>query len=451
MVWPAVSWCTLWLCTWKGQHMRIVIIGSGVMGLTLGRLLPGAVICERAPFIGGSARSLEHQGFHFDLGLHVLGRPDPDMAKFLCSVLGEAMVEIPYQRPRLIVHEDGRTWNLPVHPRHFPWLPDPLHAMRIRLNHYFRRLFPIRPVRTYRDLLINSGGDTYYHFFSEKAWTKNFGLPPDRLFLIATRSPGKGHERLRMRALRRLRRIGKRTETFFYPRPSFGTLVEKLAEGLDIRCDTEITRIHFERKRIVALEISGAGTVACDALALAIPGHLALQLFDAPDEVCRSARAIRYRDLIYVVLFFTEDHLLQQGYGCAVGQEIFGAFCEPKHIVPGCCPPGQTWVGFYISCFRTDPIWHSPDEEIMRRVLADFRRYYPGVTPSTGTVLRIPRFTLLLDPELEIHLRTVHGYLSSFENLHLPDCLVPLRGDRTYAAIDEAFRIAEEITLRPGG
>jgi len=431
--------------------MRIVIIGSGVMGLTLGRLLPGAVICERAPFIGGSARSLQRQGVHVDLGLHVLGRPDPGIANFLRSILGEDLVELPYPRQRLIVHEDGLTWNLPLHPRHFPWLPDPIRATRIRLNHYFRRLFPIRPVRTYRDLLINASGDIYYHLFREKALTKSLGVPPDQLFVIPTRSRGKGPERLRRHILRRLRRIGERTDTFFYPRPSFGALVDKLAEGLDIRCDTEITGIQFERKRIVALEIRGAGTVPCDALILATPGHLALPLFEAPDDVCRSARAIRYRDLIYVVLSFEADHVLEQGYGSAVGQEIFGAFCEPKHFVPDSCPPGQTWVGFYISCFRADPIWRSPDEEIMRRVLDDFRRYYPGVTPSTGAVLRIPRFALVLDRELEVHLRTVHGYLSSFENLHLPDYLLPLRGDRTYAAIEEAFRIAEEINSPSAG
>jgi protoporphyrinogen oxidase len=276
--------------------------------------------------------------------------------------------------------------------------------------------------------------------------TKAIGVPPDQLFYIAARSPRSRRAPLRPRILGRLRRMVRRTDTFFYPRPSFGAFVEKLAEGLDIRCGAEITRVHVEHNRIVALEIDGAGRIPCDDLVLAVPGHTALPLFDAPDEVRRSAGAIRYRDLICAVLFFETDHVLPKGYCSAIGQEIFGSFWENKHYVPDCCPPNQTWVGFYIPCARGDSIWNTPDEEIARRVLADFRRYYPGVTPSTAKILRIPRFTVILDADLEVHLRTVHRYLSSFENLHLPDCLMPIRGDKTYAAIDEALRVAAEIT-----
>jgi protoporphyrinogen oxidase len=416
------------------------------MGLALGRLLPGAQIYERAPFIGGSARGVKHLGFQLDVGLHVLGRPSEPMARFLRSVVGEDLVELPQPARRLMVHEDGRTWDVPLRPSHFPLLPDPALALRIRFGYRYRRLFPIRPVRTYRDLSVNATGDGYYAFLTEKALTKSFGVPPDRLAFIPAPPDEARREPPRKRILGRLRRMRRTPDTFFYVRPSFGSFVDRLAQGLDIRCGAEITRVRVDGARLVALEAAGAGTIPCDDLILAIPGHMALRLFDAPAEVRRSAEAIRHRDLIYTVLFFDQPHVLPPGYGSAVGSEIFGSFYEPKHFVPGRWPPDKTCVGFFISCVRGDATWNSPDDEIIRRVSADFGRYYPGATASAAKVVRIPHFLLVLDPDLELHLRNVHRYLSSFENLHLPGHLMPIRGDRTYAALDEAFRIAAEIT-----
>ncbi len=86
--------------------LDVIIIGSGIGGLTAGALLARygkrVLICESHTIAGGAAHSFSRRGFHFDSGPSFycgLGnqRPSLNPLKQLLDLLGESLEVVPYE------------------------------------------------------------------------------------------------------------------------------------------------------------------------------------------------------------------------------------------------------------------------------------------------------------------------------------------------------------------
>ncbi|MGH2414697.1 MAG: phytoene desaturase family protein, partial [Microcystaceae cyanobacterium] len=87
------------------MSLDVIIIGSGIGGLTAGALLARygkqVLVCESHTIPGGAAHSFSRRGFHFDSGPSFfcgLGnqRPSINPLKQVLDVLGESLEVIPY-------------------------------------------------------------------------------------------------------------------------------------------------------------------------------------------------------------------------------------------------------------------------------------------------------------------------------------------------------------------
>ncbi|MDD1716787.1 MAG: FAD-dependent oxidoreductase [Methanoregulaceae archaeon] len=77
----------------KSIHVRTVILGGGLTGVTLARLLDSqgeeVVVLEAGPEIGGLCRSFTDNGFTFDAGgSHIIFSRDEEVLRFMQDVLG---------------------------------------------------------------------------------------------------------------------------------------------------------------------------------------------------------------------------------------------------------------------------------------------------------------------------------------------------------------------------
>lgn len=354
---------------------KTIIIGSGLLGLALGRLLPGSVVCEKSPFTGGLCRTIHHKGFHFDIGFHVIVSLDPEVRDFLAPVVGDRIKAIPYSKQNFSTMKNGRVG------------------------------------REIRDLLWIRVG----------------------------------------RFLLRPKQMPKKTpQGFSYPLPWFGILAEKLAEGLEVRCSSEISRIYFHGKRVTEIEINRGEKLPCSRLVLAIPPYTLIDLFDPPETVRQRAGAIRYRSLIYAVFFFAIDHVFDEFALYAGRPEIFGRVSEPKNLGQHMAPPGMTSLCFEINCFSTDPIWHAPDSQILQKILQDFRPYHPVPDPVETVIYRIPRVQALRDSSFKSNVKTVYEFISSFENVFCPRYDLSICNMEINSTLKEALRLTKEIPPASG-
>ena len=87
-----------------GQDADVIVIGSGIGGLTAGALLSRygkrVIVCESHAIPGGAAHSFSRQGFHFDSGPSFFaGLSDPNSlnpVRQVLDVLGESIAAVPY-------------------------------------------------------------------------------------------------------------------------------------------------------------------------------------------------------------------------------------------------------------------------------------------------------------------------------------------------------------------
>ncbi|MDJ0737615.1 MAG: NAD(P)/FAD-dependent oxidoreductase [Nostocaceae cyanobacterium] len=88
----------------KGQNSDIIVIGSGIGGLTAAALLARygkqVIVCESHTIAGGAAHSFRRQGFEFDSGpSFYCGLTSPQSLnplKQILEVLGESLEAVPY-------------------------------------------------------------------------------------------------------------------------------------------------------------------------------------------------------------------------------------------------------------------------------------------------------------------------------------------------------------------
>src|SRR5574338_92386 len=94
---------------------RVVVCGAGPAGLTAAYLLGQAghpvTVLEADQIVGGLARTVEHQGFRFDLGGHRFFTQLPEVQAMWEELLGDELIDV----PRLSrIYYKGRYFRYPL-------------------------------------------------------------------------------------------------------------------------------------------------------------------------------------------------------------------------------------------------------------------------------------------------------------------------------------------------
>ena len=100
------------------QKTTVAIIGAGPAGLTAAYLLAkrgvAVTIFEADPvYVGGIARTVKHNGFHFDIGGHRFFSKSPEVEALWREILPGDLLE----RPRSSrIYYDGKFFAYPLRP-----------------------------------------------------------------------------------------------------------------------------------------------------------------------------------------------------------------------------------------------------------------------------------------------------------------------------------------------
>jgi len=395
----------------------IVVIGAGPAGLTAAYELVGAgdpvVVVEGDDVVGGISRTVERDGWRFDIGGHRFFTKVKPVEEFWHEILPPEDFLL---RPRMSrIYYGGKFYDYPIKLGNALSNLGILEAIRCGLSFLWVRVHPPKNLDTLEGYIVsNYGWRLYRHFFktyNEKVW----GVPASEL------SADWGAQRIKGMSLwnavwepirsslagkrrDRSKQVTSLIEEFEYPKYGPGMMWEHCAEkvvagGGEVRMETRATAVHLEDGRAVAVTVETDGTpsrLPASHVISSMPFTALARIVDppVPVEVAAAADDLHYRDFLTVALVVPEDRGFPDNWiyihspDVKVGRiQNFGSWS------PYLVKDGRTCLGMEYFVFEGDDLWASSDDDLVAlatKELATIGLVEPSDVEA-GYVVRMPK------------------------------------------------------------
>jgi len=374
-----------------GEAVDVAVIGAGPAGLTAAYLLGKAgysvTVIERDPhYVGGISRTVEHQGFRFDIGGHRFFSKSKEVVDLWNELLPDDFID----RPRMSrIYYEGRFYSYPL--RAFEALGNLglVRSTLCMLSYLKGKALPRREVRSFEDWVVNQFGWKLYSIFFKTYTEKVWGMPCDKMSAdwaaqrIKGLSLGKAVIDGLQRSLGFARRPNNGMETktllenFRYPRLGPGMMWEAardkvLGHGNRVLMGCALKQLSADpatgRWRVQATGSDG-GPVTIDAahvICSAPMRELATRLHPLP-RALPEASALRYRDFLTVALMARSPDLFPDNWIYIHDSKVkVGRVQNFRSWSPEMVPdPDTACVGLEYFCFEGDGIWSSSDADLV--------------------------------------------------------------------------------------
>jgi protoporphyrinogen oxidase len=395
----------------------VVIIGAGPAGLTAARQLAevgdAVVVVEEDTVVGGISRTVERDGWRFDIGGHRFFTKVRPVEEFWHKVLPDEDFLL---RPRMSrIYYEGKFYDYPIKLGNALSNLGVAESLLCGLSFLWVRVHPPKDLTTLEGYIVsNYGWRLYRHFFktyNEKVWA----VPASEISADwgAQRIKGMSlwnavwepiRASLAGRRKDKSKQVTSLIEEFQYPKLGPGMMWEHCAEqveamGGDVRMSTSASAVHVEDGRAVAVTVtSGAGPQRLDAshVISSMPFTALARIVDppVPAEVLKAADDLHYRDFLTVALVVPEERGFPDNWiyihspDVKVGRiQNFGVWS------PYLVKDGRTCLGMEYFVFEGDELWNCGDDDLV--ALATKELAAIGlVDPSdveVGYVVRMPK------------------------------------------------------------
>lgn len=416
----------------------IAVLGAGPAGLTAARELVRAgrrvVVWEADPQqIGGISRTVEREGFRFDIGGHRFFSKSELVNQMWQEILPRDFIT----RARLSrIYYRGRFFQYPLEAREAFFKLGPVESARVLLSYLVARLCPARPERSFEDWVSNRFGrrlfEIFFKSYTEKVWGISCGdISADwaaqrirGLSLWEAARNALGFQRQSPAAKTLIRQ-------FIYPRLGPGQLWEAvrdelIAAGASVELDRRVTRIRHRDGRLLGVEAvdSGGRRHACEVehVISSLPLQTVLEgLAPAPpEEVLKAARGLRYRDFLTVCLVVRRENVFDDHWIYIHDPDVrVGRVQNYKNWSPEMVPdPSWTSLGLEYFCFENDTLWRRPDEDLGEMAVREAGQI--GLVRRSEVektfVVRMPKAYPVYNHGYRERIETVRGWLE----VHLP-------------------------------
>ena len=416
------------------EHLEaddVIIIGAGPAGLTAAYQLVKAgrrsTVLEGDTVVGGISRTVERDGWRFDIGGHRFFTKVKPVEDFWHEVLPDEDFMLRPRQSRILYQ--GKFYDYPLKAMNALRNLGVIEALRCVLSYLWVRVRPPKDQDMYEGWLASRfGWRLYRHFFltyTERVW----GHPPSEMPAdwAAQRIKNLSLLTAIVNAVlpkRNQKEITSLIEEFEYPKLGPGMMWERCAElveaaGTKVHLDTTVTRISHRDGRAseVTATCEGADTTyRASAVISSMPLSSLVKVMDPPatPSVLAAANDLTYRDFLTVALVvpesagFSDNWIYIHDPGVKVGRiQNFGSWS------PYLVKDGKTCLGLEYFVFEGDDMWCASDERLIEQGKAELGRLglvQPGLVEA-GFVVRMPKAYPYYDADYTRNVETIREWL----------------------------------------
>ena len=428
------------------ERKHVVIMGAGPAGLTAAYELmkhevPITVIEKDPKQVGGLARTVEHNGYRFDIGGHRFFSKNQEVEDLWTEILGAEMLT----RGRLSrIYYRGRFFAYPIKALNALWNLGPIEAARCMASYAWARIHPVKDPKTLEDWVRNQ--------FGRRLFTIFFKTYTEKVWGISTRELSADWAAQRIKSLdlwvvlktallpgRKAKGRGEIVTTlidkFRYPRRGPGQMWERVAEIAEqkhhpVLLGRSMAAINHDRGKVQSITTTDAQghteTFAGTHFVSSIPIRELIARLEppAPASVRRAADSLGYRDFISIALIidradvFPDNWIYIHDPGVRVGR-----IQNFKNWSPDMVPDqAKTCLGLEYFCFEGDGLWTMHDGELIalaKEELARLGMCSPAEIVD-GVVVRQRKAYPVYDDAYQVNVAVVRDYLAkALPNLFL--------------------------------
>ncbi|MEV0730094.1 NAD(P)/FAD-dependent oxidoreductase [Polymorphospora sp. NPDC050346] len=416
-----------------------VVIGAGPAGLTaayeLTKRSAPVQVFEADDIVGGISRTVERDGWRFDIGGHRFFTKVPQVEALWHEILPDDDFLI---RPRMSrIHYRGRLFDYPLKASNALRNLGMVEAIRCVGSYLAARISPPKDQSHLAGwVTARFGARLYSHFFktyNEKLW----GVPATEL------SSDWAAQRIKNLSLlnavlnslmprRNQTDITSLIEEFQYPKYGPGMMWERCAEHVEKRggavtLNTGVRTVHRADGRAVAVTVAGPTgeqRIDTDHVISSMPISELVRAMDppAPPEVLAAAEALRYRDFLTVALVVPQEFSFPDNWIYIHAPEVkVGRIQNFGSWSPYLVQDGRTCLGLEYFLTLGDELWNSSDEDLIRLGTTELEKLglvRPGAVES-GYVVRMPKAYPFYDFAYAENVDTIRRWLErDVPNVH---------------------------------
>ena len=453
------------------QAVDVAIIGAGPAGLTaayqLTKLGYSVTVIEKDPvYVGGISRTVEHDGFRFDIGGHRFFSKSKEVVDLWNEILPDDFIE----RPRMSrIYYEGKFYSYPL--RGFEALMNLgiWRSAMCMLSYAKAKAFPTKDPRSFEQWVVNQFGHKLYSIFFKTYTEKVWGMPCDEMSAdwAAQRIKRLSLGGAVIDGLKRSLGLNKRRndgmtvktllETFRYPRQGPGMMWDAardkvIAGGNRVLMGTALHQISQDqatgRWRVAARRGDEMLTINAGHVISSAPmRELAGRIHPLPATL-PNALDLNYRDFLTVALMIRSDDLFPDNWIYIHDPRVkVGRVQNFRSWSPEMVPDeALACVGLEYFCFEGDGLWSASDDDLVAlatKELATLGLADPA-TVVGGRVVRQEKAYPVYDDAYRTNVEEMRGELEArYPTLHL----VGRNGMHRYNNQDHAMMTAM-LTVR---
>lgn len=450
------------MCQLMKQY-DVICIGAGPAGLTaayqLSKNQHSCLVLEKDPdYVGGISRTVNHNGYRFDIGGHRFFSKSEQIEALWREILGDDLI-VRSRSSRIYYHK--KFFSYPFKPFEALFKLGFLSSIAAVVSYVKVRLFPIKKVTSFEDWVCNQFGVKLYRAFFKTYTEKVWGMPCSEISADWAAQRIKGlslssaiKQALLPRKANKSEVIKTLIDSFHYPRLGPGMMWEK-ASSLIVEMNNEVTlgadvvALAYDKKQqmwsIDYRNSQDITTVQSKSVISSMPmreliGKLKLVV---PEPVKNAADSLHYRDFIIVALMidtlgnFDDNWIYIHDESVKVGRvQNFRSWSE--ELIP---EQGKNCYGMEYFCFENDGLWDSSDDDLIALACKEICQI--GLVKKEnitgGYVIRQAKAYPVYDADYQQNVATISQYLEK----ECPDLhLVGRNGMHKYNNQDHAMMTA---------